>query len=88
MPDDIKNKPVLCLGLELYYNAFFALNDERDDGFNGLLKIKRRAILEYCEDWNLSSAQRDKMLSFIPEMDLAYLEYIKSRRPKPNGDAA
>lgn len=87
MPKDILNKPVLRLGLELYYNAFFALSDERDEGFNGLLKIKRRTILEYCEDWELSVSQKDKMLYFIPLMDDAYLGYIRSKK-KPNGDAS
>jgi hypothetical protein len=82
LPDKIKNKPHLFLGLSLYLNAWFELDPERSH-HHGLERIKRSTIFEYANDYGLSEEQTEDMIFYLREMDTAHLDRLKARQPKP-----
>lgn len=74
--------PELCMGLELFLDAFNELLSERVNGV-----IPRSAIVAYCNDEGITEEeQRGDMLAHIRALDIAYGEF-QDRKAKDNTDA-
>lgn len=72
-PDAIQNAPILMDGLELYYNGFYELiNDRPMDG-----NISWSTIHSYSINIELGEEQKEAMHYHIREMDNAYLSSRK-----------
>lgn len=83
LPDHIKNRPVLSLGLALYYNAFNDLSSCRVSGMS-LGPIPWTAIRAYCDEHGIVDDQREDMFFHIGELDGVFLtESEKKNRKKP-----
>lgn len=81
IPDRIKNAPELELGLGIYLGAFYDLDTCRPVGWEEG-PIPWTAISEWCDRHGLDGDQRDAMNHHIRAMDLEYLKYRASKRPK------
>ena len=73
VPESIKNAPQLHLGLELYYDAFFALSSD----------LTWRAIEDYCDRFDLDDEQREDMHYHLPKLYKVYDDH--SRKKEDNG---
>lgn len=78
LPERIKNSPELKPGLELYINAFFDLDTERNHG-NGLCAIPISSIAGYARMFDFDKEQTEDLLYFIREMDDAHISRMKQR---------
>lgn len=68
LPDRIKNKPTLRVGLELYLDAFLELDSERDYTFGpGVLKWS--SMYTYAMYLNLDEWQIEKFFYFMRRLD-------------------
>lgn len=84
IPDSIENAPQLMLGLELYLQAFFDLDSERDTSQEVIPVIKWSSIKNYAEAFDFDEEQTESLFKHIRKMDLAHLERInKKRKQKP-----
>ena len=79
LPERIKNAPELQPGLELYINAFFDLDTERNHG-QGLCAIPISAIAGYASIFGFDCEQTEDLLYFIREMDDAHISRLKERQ--------
>lgn len=83
LPDKIKNRPQLHLGLVLYLNAWFELDTERTAA---LAQIKRSDIFAYAHDYGLSEEQTEDLWFYVRQMDGEHLKRVQAKMPKtPKG---
>lgn len=75
----MQNGPVLKLGLALYLNAFFDLDNERRRGKYEF--IPRSACFQYAVDYELDEWQSDDLWYYVSHMDLALLKWQKDKEP-------
>lgn len=80
IPDRIANAPVLQIGLELYLNAFFELDSERQVGFS-ILPIPWRSIVNYAQVYGLDDEQQEDLIFLVRKMDNAHIERIRKKNP-------
>jgi len=81
IPSAIQNAPVLFLGLELYYDAFFDLQSCRSVGMaEG--PISWISIYDYAARNQFSEGQHDDLHYFISRMDAAYLKHREKESKK------
>ena len=74
LPDAIANRPVLNLGLDLYYIAFLDLTTTRQVGMaEG--PISWTSIKDYCIAKDLGEELTEDMFYIIPRLDQTYLKY-------------
>lgn len=73
IPDKILKRPELILGLDLYLEAFFDLEHDREYGMN-LSPIRWSTIRNYCIVNNFDEEQTEKAHYFIRSLDLTYME--------------
>jgi hypothetical protein len=72
----MENAPELLPGLELYYDAFYALDSDRPVGMTEG-RIPRRSIRDYALDYGFSDEQREFLYYAIREMDNERLKVRK-----------
>lgn len=86
LPDFIKNSPELITGLELYFNAFLDLENDRSVGF-GIGPISWSVINEYCVVNDIVDDQRHAMFYHIRKMDALYIDLMTeiSKKDKKTG---
>jgi hypothetical protein len=85
LPDAIKERPVLMIGLEVYWKAFWELSTCRAIGMmEG--PIPWLAIRDYAFDFNLEGLSKVRFYAIIRGMDNAYLRLrskeIEKKNPK------
>ena len=79
VPDRIKNKPVLRLGLGLFLQAFWDLNSERSVGeITG--SIPWSSVVFYCEYHGFEYHESEELLYFVKRLDEAYLSYKAKKK--------
>lgn len=71
LPAAILNKPVMKLGLELYYEGFLDLCSTRSERTR---PISYLAMIEYCKFWNFDQEQSELFTWFASRLDIVYLE--------------
>jgi hypothetical protein len=81
LPERIAKAPQLWLGLELFYQSFLELNDERQLGY-GEGPIPWRAMSEFCTAHEIEGEQRDDFFYHIKQLDTAYLKFRTKQREK------
>lgn len=81
-PAVIQNAPVLLPGLAFYYKAFADLSSCRSMGIGGGGPIPYTAISEYAHRNHMDDEDFHTLLTFIRTMDVAYLEFVASNKPK------
>lgn len=74
LPDAIKNAPQLFLGLELYFQGFLELNDERQIGM-AAGPIPWRALQQYCEVYDIVGDQKEDFFFHIKSLDAEFLRW-------------
>jgi hypothetical protein len=82
IPERIANAPELINGLQIYLQAFFDLDSERNHGFS-LSAIPWQSIKEYAETYEFDAEQKEDLLFFIRRMDQAHLDRLDKKQPKP-----
>lgn len=75
----MENAPELLPGLDLYYNAFVALERERPVGMSAG-HIPRRATQEYAEDYGLDDDQMELLHYAIVQMDDVITEWRSKQK--------
>lgn len=85
-PDTLSNAPELRQGLQLYLEAFFDLDSERNHAM-GLARIPWSSIRQYAEAFEFDEEQTDELFFFIRRMDTEHLKRLeaKSKKGKGNG---
>ena len=84
LPDKIKNAPILRLGLELFYNAFWDLDSCRNSGW-GMGPIPWLAMRDYATTFGFTEEQEEDLYYHVRLMDNAYLDfYDKGSKPSPS----
>lgn len=81
-PESLTNIPVLIAGLELYFQAFFDLDSERNHGM-GLTRIPWSSVSKYAQFYDFDEDQTERLFYFISAMDSAHLERLDAERTKP-----
>jgi len=81
IPERMQNKSDLFIGLELYYNAFFELDTERNHTM-GLVKIPRSKIVEYAKEYDFTYEQKEDLIFYITRMDKAHMKRLSDKLPK------
>jgi hypothetical protein len=87
LPADLVSPPVLQLGLALYLNAWFELDQERGISYTPKGKptedaISRRQCFDYAIYYDFDLIQSDDLWYYVAEMDRAYFTYKRSLVPK------
>lgn len=78
IPERIANAPVLQQGLELYIEAFFDLDSERQVGFS-ILPIPWRSIVNYAQVYGFDDEQREDLIFLVRKMDNAHIERLNKK---------
>ena len=73
IPDSILNAPELTIGLELYLEAFFDLNHDRQIGMT-LSPIPWSAMQRYAKHYDFTAEQTEVLFFLLPRLDAAYIE--------------
>ena len=82
IPDNlIKERPVLKFGLELFYQAFFELNYDRQSGMD-IGYIPWTSIRLYVEYHEFDKELSNEAFFFIRGLDNAYVKYCKEQQAK------
>jgi hypothetical protein len=74
-PDKFQNAPELRMGLELYYDAWFELDRDRNHG-TGWTYIPWSSIARYIEFYDLTEDQAECMFAHIRAMDTAHINRL------------
>lgn len=82
IPDFIKNKPELDIGLDIYLQAFFDLDSERTHAF-GPAGIPTTSMLQYAKAFKFDDEQTDDLVYFLRQMDTENLKRVKKLQKKP-----
>lgn len=82
IPDFIKNKPELSVGLDVYLQAFFDLDSERTHAF-GPTAIPTTAMLQYANAFKFDDEQTEDLVYFLGQMDSENLKRVKKLQKKP-----
>lgn len=80
LPDSIANAPELELGMELYYDAFLDLSDDREVGL-APGPIPWSVIRDWGLTYELSPEQMDDLFYYVKAMDKAYLQNLPKAKP-------
>ena len=75
IPDVIKKKPRLAIGLHFFMSAFSDLRTERPSGMS-IMPIPWSAIHYYAEVHSITGQFYDDLLYIIRAMDNAYLDSV------------
>jgi hypothetical protein len=78
IPDRILNKPILEEGLELYMQAFYDLDTERDYSMQAG-PIKWSDIVGYAHYYDFDEEQTDALLFFMRRMDNFRLKELNKK---------
>ena len=81
IPDRIANAPTLKLGLELFLQAFFELDTERNHSM-GICPIAWSSMKTYSEYYEFDHEQSEDLSFFIRRMDSAHLKKLESKQKK------
>jgi hypothetical protein len=87
LPSRIQNAPEVEIGLGLFLNAFYDLDSCRPVGWEEG-PIPWTAMAEYCLAHDIHGEQREALLHHVRALDLEYLKYRRSKRPKSQGGNA
>jgi hypothetical protein len=79
LPDWLNNKPKLIIGGEIYLQAFWDLDADRQTGFSRG-RIPWTSVAAYSRFHNFNEEQTARLLSLIPKLDAAYLEKTKPKK--------
>lgn len=82
IPDRIRNKPRLGMGLDIFLDAFFDLEHERTFLVGAAIQalpIPWQSINKYAEVHELTGDLYDDMLYFIRALDDAYLKHVNKK---------
>ena len=83
LPKAILDKPDLHPGLEFYYKGFWDLMADRMTGMNGSSMIRYTAMSVWMNDHDLLDGdERDRFKIIITNIDMVYLEYVRSKEKK------
>lgn len=83
IPDRIANKPRLRMGLELFLEAFFELEHERQYLVGAAvqaLPIPWHIINKYAEVHELTGDLYDDLLYFVRALDDAYIKHLNKKQ--------
>lgn len=80
IPDRILNKPVLAQELNLYYEAFFDLQYDR----NANEKIPWSVIVKYSDRYNFDQEQEELLIRYIRILDKAFHDW-STKGSRDNG---
>lgn len=82
IPDRILNKPLLGVGLMLYYDAFLQLQNDRNKiGF-----IPWSVKVEWADRFDLSEIQTERLIYFTTSLDGCYIKWSSKNRGKSHGN--
>jgi hypothetical protein len=79
IPECILNQPDLTPGLELFFEAFWALTTTRAQGM-GAGCIPWTACQKYAEVCGFDEEQADDLWFFISSMDAIFLKHLSDKR--------
>lgn len=82
LPERIKNKPRLGLGLDIFLDAFFDLEYDRNWLVGTVaqpLPISWGTLQKYAEIYEFSGILRDDLLYLVRALDNAYINYINKK---------
>lgn len=82
VPDKLKNRPELKIGLEMYMTAFYRLSTCRQVGM-GVGPIPWNFIAEYARMQELDQDHTDALFYHIEAMDSVFLKW-SARETKPS----
>lgn len=78
IPERIANAPVLMQGLELYLQAFFDLDSERNVGFS-ICPIPWGSIVNYAQVYGFDDEQREDLIFLVRRMDVAHIDRLNKK---------
>lgn len=78
IPDRIRFKPKLLPGLDLYLQAFYALDSERPIGMMSPGRIPWSKVYQYASVYKFSPEQFDDLTFYISALDEAHLDRIRA----------
>jgi hypothetical protein len=79
LPAHIAEPPELIAGLDLFLDAFFELDTERNHSFD-FMRIPWSSVIAYCNEYAIENEQRDDMIYFILRIDEAHINRLVRRR--------
>lgn len=79
IPARIANAPELHVGLELFINAFFDLDTERQCSFS-IGPIPWSKIKEYALAYEFDSELTEELIYFVKQMDNAHLKRVERKQ--------
>ncbi len=78
LPQSIQNAPRLFLGLEMFLNGFFDLNNSRQLGMS-LGPIAWHTIQEYCIHLGLDADEAEDMHYHVSKLDGIWLKWQQAK---------
>ena len=84
LPEHILKKPQLFPGLDLFLDAFYDLNADRQMGMS-VGKIPFTAIRAYADEYQFEGLQREDLFYFVKAIDDAVVKSISKKDKGANG---
>lgn len=81
MPDFIANAPELQLGLQIFLQAFFELDTERQIGPASVGGIAYSSIRDYANAHGFTEDETSDLCFMIRKLDTFYLSDIHGKKP-------
>jgi len=78
IPDRIANAPKLEHGLEIYLQAFFDLDTERNRG-NGICPIPWSSVSDYARAFEFDAEQTEDLHYFIRKLDQENMKRLANK---------
>lgn len=79
LPQSIRDKPKILVGLELYWKAFSDLSSDREIGM-GIGPVPWRAIHEWGLRHNIVGDDFERLVLMVRGLDAVYIEKQASKR--------
>ena len=80
-PDRIANKPILKKGLDLYMQAFFDLDSERQVSMS-ISPIPWSSVANYSKFYKFDEYQTIALFYYIREMDNQHIKLVNAKNKK------
>ena len=76
LPDRIANKPILKVGLQFYFNAFYDLSGERTISEGGVGHLTWSLLVKYADHYSLGFEETEDFIDIIRRMDHVYVAHM------------
>jgi hypothetical protein len=82
LPDDFANAPAVAVGCDIYYQAFWDLDSERQVTGMSIGRIPWSKVILYAEVYGFDKRQTKLLVRVIKALDVTYIGHFSKKMEK------